>query len=277
MFVLLVTIGGISAIIIGCGGGRYRAGHNDPPGGRVRSNPEAAVRRRPPKSHGKIRLPADLFVDLVQPERSGDATIVVVSASTDIVSSSGVITLRVPPIGAEPGRTDILWAGAPHGLVARTEEYVVDPLPVGKYHFVAVLEFTPDRENAKELTLSKSLYLDVRPDMVLSSNVSFKHIKRLELRRELEERVLANISPGLAAADQQTMVRYRKLIEATNPGLIDSKIAELKATDPHVARRIMELNATKAETEPDSEAVGTNIKGQPAIEEAVPIRQSPGE
>ena len=135
---------------------------------------------------------------------------------------------------------------------------------MGKYHFVGIFEFTPDRDNAGKLLVSDSLYLDVRADKILSSNVSFRQIERLELYAELEQRVLASLSPGLATADPDTMARYRELIEAANPGLIKSKIAELRATDPDVARRIMELNSTKAQTPPPSE-------------EAVPVPESLGQ
>jgi hypothetical protein len=127
-------------------------------------------------------------------------------------------------------------------------------LPVGKYHFVGILELTPDRENADKLVVSDSLYLDVRADKILSSNVSFRQIERHELYAELEQRVLKSLSPGLATADPDAMARYRELIEATNPGLIKDKIAELKATDPEVARRIMELNSTRAEPAPGATA-----------------------
>ena len=76
--------------------------------------------------------------------------------------------------------------------------------------------------------------------------------------------MLTSLSPGLATADPDAMARYRELIEAANPGLIKSKIAELRATDPDVARRIMELNSTKAQTPPPSE-------------EAVPVPESLGQ
>jgi len=88
----------------------------------------------------------------------------------------------------------------------------------------------------------------VRADKILSSNVSFRQIERLELYRELEDRVLRSLNPGLATAGPETMAHYRELMETASPGLIKSKIAELRATDPSVARRIMELNTTKVET-----------------------------
>jgi hypothetical protein len=248
-FVLLVAVGGISAMIFGCGRGRRRSAvGNHPSGDLARPSREVTVKRQSPRPYGKLRVPAGLFVDLVQPERSGGPVSIIVSASTDIIASSGVVTLRVPQIGAEPGRTELLWSGAPSDFIAEAKEYAVGPLPAGRYHFAAIFEFTPDRDNAEELVVSESLYLDVRADRILSSNVSFRQLQRVELYRELEQRVLKSLDPGLATADSDALARYRELIEATNPGLLKSMITELKASDPDVARRIMELNSTKVET-----------------------------
>jgi hypothetical protein len=85
------------------------------------------------------------------------------------------------------------------------------------------------------------------------------------------------------------------LIKARDPGLIARKIAELRAADPDVARRIMELNQVEAETIEDAVIVeksrkaqlpmesqtmrvlSARYRGQPAFEEAVPIRRKRGE
>lgn len=277
-FLLLVMFGGIFTIIFGCGGDRGKSAvGNRPADDRSRPNREVTVRRQSPRPYGKLKVPAGLFVDFIEPESPGAPASIIVSASTDIVASSGVMTLRIPPIGAEPRRTEVLWSGAPSDFIAEAREYTVGPLPLGRYHFAAIFEFTPDRENAEELVTSESLYVDVRADKILSSNVSFKQIERLELYGELEARVLRNLNPGLAAADPEATAHYRELMEAANPGLIESEIAELKATDPEVARRIAELNSTKATTAPDSGTAGTNEKAQPVFEEAVPVPEGLGQ
>lgn len=271
-FVLLVAVGGISAIIFGCGRGRrHGAVGNQPSGDLSGPSREVTMRRRRTHPYGKLKVPAGLFADLVQPERSGGPVSIIVSASTDIVAGSGVMALRVPSIGVESGRTELLWSGAPSDFIAEAKEYVVGPLPAGRYHFAAIFEFTPDRENAEELVVSESLYLDVRADKILSSNVSFRQLDRVELYRELEQRVLKSLNPGLAAADSDALVRYRELMEATNPGLIRSMITELKTSDPDVARRIMELNSTKAATEPDSDPADRSEMGQRVCEQAAPV------
>jgi len=248
ILVVLVMFGWISAIVPGCGLRRHRAAKNGHSSDQIRPSREIAIKKQSRQSCGKLEVPADLFVDLVQPVRSGAPASILVSASTEVVAGSGAIMLRVPPIGVEPGRSEVLWAGAGRDFIAETQEYVVGPLPIGKHKFVAILAFTPDNGATEELVVSKSLYLDVRPDEILCSNVSFRQIARLELYRQLEQRVLKDLSPGLAAADGETMARYRELVEAASPGLIDSEIARLKATDADVARRIMQLNSTRAET-----------------------------
>lgn len=247
-FVPLLMIGGAWLIVLGCGSKKEDSAINiRHPDNRAPQVRDVPPRQRVPRYYGKLRLPAEIFVDLLRPERAGDPAAIAISASSQIPATSGVLTLRLPNIGEEPARTEILWTGAPSDLISETKRYVLPPLPVGKYHFVGILEFTPDREDADKLLLSDSLYLDVRADRILSSNVSFRQIERHELYAELEQRVLKSLNPGLATADPDAMARFHELIETVNPGLIKSKIAELRATDPDVARRIMELNSSKAQ------------------------------
>lgn len=157
-FLLLVMFGGISTIIFGSCGDKGNTAVGNRPAAEQSSSPrEVTIKRQSPRPYGKLKVPAGLFVDLVEPERSSDPVSIIVSASTDVSASSGAITLRIPTIGAEEGRTELLWSGAPSDFIAEAKEYLVGPLPVGKYHFVAILGFTPDRENAQELVVSESL------------------------------------------------------------------------------------------------------------------------
>ena len=296
MFILQATIGSICAMaLVYIGGQGYRAVYRQPSYDQVHLNQNTLRESQLRESYGKIRLPADLSISLAQAENVGAPARIIVSASSLIPVSSGVITLRVPQIRTEPESTEVLWSGTPSGFVAETPEYTVDALPVGKYRFIAIFEFTPNRESAEKLVLSKSLYLDARPATVLSSNVSFNHIRRVELWRELEERVAASLRPGLAKAGPRKLAGEIALIKARDPGLIARKIAELRATDPEVARRIMELNQVEAETTEEPGIVeksrkaqlpmesqtmrvpSARYRGQAAFEEAVPIRQKRAE
>lgn len=241
----------------------------------VNIKPDMSTQRPLPSPYGKIKLPAELSMSLAEQEirTEGTPVTIIVSALSAIPVGSGIVTLKIPPIGGEPARTEVLWSGKPSGFVTETVEYGSGVLPAGKYQFVAIFEFTPNREDAEKLTVSKSLYLDVRPTAILSSNVSFDHIKRVELWTELQGRVLLTMRPGLATADQQMRDRELALIEARDPGIIARKIAELKLSDPDVSRRIMELNRTKVDT---TAAVGDAQDGRsglPAPEVAVPVRK----
>ena len=195
---------------------------------------------------------------------------------------SGILTLKVPEIGEVPAGTEVLWSGTPSDFVAETAEFVVDVLPAGKYHFGAIFEFTPDRENAGELFTSRALYLDVRPDKILSSNVSFEQIKRIELWNELEQRVMADLKQDSRAVGLKAVARDIMAAETPNRDVIARRIAALKASDPQVARRITELNRVKAAPAEESESVEQSeqlqqdkqhirLRTQPVSERAVPV------
>jgi len=204
----------------------------------------------PPAQHrdDAIRLPVDLSISLAEPAVTGAPVTLVVSVSTRVPVGAGTLTLRVPPIDAEPGRTQVLWAGEPANFVMETRECAVGILPLGQYHFAAIFEFGPDAEHVEEAGLSASLYLDVRTTGILSSNVSFDQIKRLELRSELERRIALSLRPELSIASEEAVTHELARLEAADPGFLDRQIEELKATDPSVAYRIMELNAHLSES-----------------------------
>ena len=101
-----------------------------------------------------------------------------------------------------------------------------------------------------------------------------------------------DLRPEMKTASQKTMADKMADMEALNPGIMARKIEQLKAADPEVARRIMELNQLKTDmiedpdpiekmekmqllyTEGESMQVpSTRLRGRPAFEKAVPIRQ----
>jgi hypothetical protein len=243
--------------------------------GQVNNEPDTPAQKPLPRPYGKIKLPAELSMSLAEQEirTEGTPVTIIVSVLSAIPVGSGIVTLKIPPIGGEPARTEVLWSGKPSGFVTETVEYGSGVLPAGKYQFVAIFEFTPNREDAEKLTVSKSLYLDVRSTAILSSNVSFDHIKRVELWTELQDRVLLAMRPGLATADPQTRNRELALIEARDPGIIARKIAELRLSDPDVVRKIMELNRTKADVTTGSSETQNGRNGPPAPEMAAPVRK----
>jgi len=209
---------------------------------------------RPNHPYGKIELPAELFISLGQGDSVADSLAIRATVSSLVPVDSGVLTLMVPDIGTEPNHTELLWAGTPADFVSETGVYKMDALPAGQYCFTVAFEFTPRGADADTIGISQSLYIEVRDTGILSSNVSFEQIRRLELRRELERRILASLKPRLRLASDQTIDDELARLEADDPGFLDRKIAEIKAADPDIARRILELNECQAAPTEDTGA-----------------------
>jgi hypothetical protein len=220
-----------------------------PPGNRLETARTIVPASRPPGHRRALASPLELSLGLAEPAEAGAPVTLVISMSSLVPVSSGALTLRVPEIAGEPNRTEVLWAGTAAEGVAETIQYPVGILPPGRHEFAAILELTPAGDNAQEITLSQCLYLDVRATAILSSNVSFEQIRRVELRQELERRIALSLKPELAVASEDAVTRELARLEAADPGLVDRQIEELKATDPDVARRILALNEQQAERE----------------------------
>ena len=254
----------------------------------VIQEPLMPVPKQPLSSYGKIAPPAKISIDIIQAEGT-QSPLAFISASSDVPVNSGLVAIKIPRINTEPNRTEVLWLSDTSGLVNRKLSYDIGALPVGKYCFTAIFEFTQQSADSEILAVSNSLYLDVRPTKILYSNVSFKDIERIELRDELAERALLELRPELKGAARKMLSSEIMLMEARDPGIIQRRIDRLKVSDPDIARRIMELNRVEADTIDDSALMEQSLKshpvtgnespptasrqeqGRPAYEEPVPI------
>lgn len=214
-----------------------------------REKPAAPLRHAERVSKGragpiqpKIKGPAALLIDVAEGVAAGTPVVLQISTSSTIPVASGTVTLLAPEIAGEPGRTQVVWTGASSKPLVETVVCSVGVLPTGRYCFIAVFEFTSASENAEDFAISQCLYLDVRPTAILSSNVSFEQIKRIELRQELERSILASLRPKFAVASEDVVAREVAKLEAVDPGFMDRAIASLIATDSDTARRLAELN-----------------------------------
>jgi hypothetical protein len=280
VILLFVTAACISSILLVCfSAWRSDAVNSQSSRKQVQAGQSVRLGHHKPERFGKIKVPADVSLDLASSSKPDGPVTILVSVSSQIAVHSGTLMLKVPQTGEAPAETQVLWSGMPSDFVAETVEFVLDVLPEGKYHFGAIFEFTPDSENAGELFTSKSLYLDVRPDKILSSNVSFEQIKRVELWNELEQRVLMDLKQDSRAASLKAVARDMRSAETLNHELIASRIAELKASDLDVARRIMELNRVKAaptagteqSEKTESDTKRRRLRNRPLSERAVPV------
>ncbi|MBN2183244.1 MAG: hypothetical protein JW715_15140 [Sedimentisphaerales bacterium] len=212
-------------------------------------------RKQMPRNYGKIKVPAELSFELISGENPKNPVTMLISALSLVPVESGKITLKIPQIGEETSERMELWSGKPADFVSESMDYVMDALPVGNYRFVVIFEFLP-LGKIETLGFSKSLYLDVRQEKILSSNVSFRQIKRIELMEELKQSALLSLRPELQSTDVQAQAREIAAIESFDPGMLKRKIEELKNTDPEVAKKIRELNRIRIGTEQESESQG---------------------
>lgn len=281
ILLFLAAIVGISAIVLVHG-----SGQGDSMTNKEKANNQATTNQEiseEDQSYGKIKLPAEISIELVETEDIGDTMSIIVSAQSMIALGSGTVTLKVPDTGAEEARTEELWSGTPSDLVDETIEYVRDALPEGRYYFTATFEFTPNEENSEKLAVSKSLYLDVRPGKILSSNISFAELMRVEFRRKLEKRILLSMKPELENSDLKLMTAEIANLKAQNPSLMDRKIAELAAADPELARMMMELNRVgdkdsveQVELDADGERIGISTAPyKELVEWEAPVPETP--
>ncbi len=153
------------------------------------------------ETHGKIKLPAEVILELDQPANPGEPLILIVSAISKVPFNSGQITMTLPPTDTEPSRDILLWSGSADNPLTQTIKHNISVLSVGTYQFRVTFEFTPQSNRAQVMRVSKKLYIDIQSDAIQSSNISFTHIKRLELKKELDRRGLS----GLPAAQQKTL------------------------------------------------------------------------
>lgn len=256
----------------------------------IQSQPETQSHTPSPIRYGKLELPVHISIDLAQTENTGLPVTLVTTVSTELSVRSGTLTLKIPQIDDAPERTQVLWSAGHPGLVAETAEYTLGVLPEGRYQAIAFFEFTLDREGAEKRTLSRSLYLDVRPDTIFSSNVSFRQIDRLALQRDLDERIFTRLERELKTTERKRVLRELTLLEAGDPAIMRQKIRELRTAEPDVARRMIALNRTQTEPmneigtgkknpqvlAPDSESEfvrppWVSHRGQPAFEQTVPV------
>jgi hypothetical protein len=246
---------------------------------------DANLKDRLSRPYGKLEIPAEVFVDLLEPENPRKAVEMIISASTAIPVRSGRIILLKSGEDSQPQSKEILWSIKSVGLIDRTIVYKAGLLPEGKYQYTAVLEFETEGNASRQLIAAGSLYLDVKKSGILSSNVSFDQIYRDQLYKELVERVLTGMKPQLKNANSEVLDKEIIALESVDPGIIDRKIKELIDSDPDIARKAQELNTFSEEPAEFNESVKlssqnpqdmnnvSNLGGpySPVFDEPVPV------
>lgn len=181
----------------------------------------------PLASYAKVKVPADIGIELSQPTVPGEVAQVVVTVRSKVAFRDGSITLTVPNIGSSTGSDNTLWSGSGDSSFSSSYDYALPALPAGKYKFRSVFKFIQEGGSNKAVAIAKDLYLDVTEDAILSSNVSFGQIQRKKAAKELEKSGLRNksqqelkkVAPGLSKGIQE-LNRVERVDEpAANDGL----------------------------------------------------------
>ncbi len=246
---------------------------------------DSHMKERLSRPYGKIEIPAEVYVDLIEPENPRKPVEIVISTATLSPVRFARIVLIKPQTGSEPEYKVTLWESLINEVVDKTMVYDAGKLSVGKHQFNVMMEFLTDSENSKILLAADSLFLDIRQTEILSSNVSFGQIERLELRKELERRVLVAMKPQLKNASSKILAQESMALEEIEPGIIDRKIQELIDSDPDIAQMVEEINEAieepvasqfmtlSSQLQPDvneTPALGGNYKPISDIEVPVP-------
>lgn len=165
---------------------------------------------------GRVKLPAGIKVNVDGASLPGKPIRIRIVTSCKIPFKDGIIELYIPEIPGKPAEKVVLWEGDADASLEKQFSYSLAAIPEGKYRLIASFKFTPRRIGARQVGVARSLYLDSRSAEILSSNVSFGHIKRLELKQEMEKR-----------------------------GLLGLSMEEIKKKDPEIAERILNVNRVK--------------------------------
>ncbi|MCK4761702.1 MAG: hypothetical protein KAW12_05835 [Candidatus Aminicenantes bacterium] len=165
---------------------------------------------------GKIKLPARININVEGVALPKKPIKIRIIASCKIPFKNGIIELYIPEISGKSAGKVVLWEGNADAVMEKQFSYSLGVVPEGKHKVITSFKFTPQRTGAREVGVAKYLYLDSRSAEILSSNVSFGHIKRSELKQEMEKR-----------------------------GLLGLSMEEIKKKNPEIARRILDVNRVK--------------------------------
>jgi hypothetical protein len=137
---------------------------------------------------GKTKLPGEIKVTIQENAIPGKPPGIDIVAVSKIPFKDGHIELTIPVIGNMPARKVLLWSGSSNTPVEKHLDYILPILPVGEFKIIGYFKFKSLREGARGMRVSKTLYINVHSDKILSSNISSRQIKRVELKNELEKK-----------------------------------------------------------------------------------------
>jgi len=136
----------------------------------------------------KMKLPGAIKITIQENSMPGEPLRINIVALSKIPFKDGHVELIIPEIGNITSQKVELWSGASDAPMEKHLEYVLPVLPIGEFKIIAHFEFKSIRESARGIRVSKTLYINVRSNEILSSDISPSIIKRAASKNELKEK-----------------------------------------------------------------------------------------
>ncbi len=137
-----------------------------------------------PVTYGKVKLPGEVEVTIDENSAPDKPININILAISKIPFKNGIVELIIPGFGNQRPQQIKLWSGHADSPIKKHLNYsILLPFP-GKYKVNAYFRFTPLREGAAQVTVVKSLYLDINKEAVSSTNIPSKAAKQAQLKLE---------------------------------------------------------------------------------------------
>lgn len=168
----------------------------------------------------KPQLPHQITLKLHKPAVSGQSLMLTteLSAAIDFYQGSASLVISSPGTDVTTAIPIEVFPPDTKDRFSQSNEIQLPPLKPGKYKIHGIFSIFPISSNASSnakasnpIQTGFNLYLDVDAKQVLSSSISFTHLKRLELNAQLESRQKRNQSNDLSILKTQDPKLYQSI------------------------------------------------------------------
>lgn len=136
--------------------------------------------------------PATVFMHLAQPPEVGAPLDLAIEVGLHVAIDSIELALTTPPAGGVDAENITLWSGRFDSNFPNSFNYTIPVLHPGKYAYSTALR--AKAADGNNIEANGNLFVEVRPNIILTSPVSFERIRKLELVKEIKEKGLSSKS-----------------------------------------------------------------------------------
>jgi hypothetical protein len=211
-----------------------------------------------PAYANKTQLPNEITLKLNHPVASGKPLVITTSLGVRTDFYQGAASLTISPMGQDASTPIEVFGGNGKAGFDFSSEVRLPSLSPGKYRVNGTFLIYRDKKDTSPIRAGTNLYLEIRANQVLSSNISFSHIKRQELKARLDAEQQRHPSTDISTLKTQNPELSRSL-DAVNEVQATQSIGvqTLKANSPSAAMQqrpkpvlvqTIELSAGQIET-----------------------------